>query len=378
MENINTNHNVYILGAGFSAEAGMPLISNFFEKMLEAANWLEENNRKNELQAIEEVLKLRKDATSAAYRIKLNIDNIEHLFSLASAIDQKNLSNATINAICATLDYCKSQHQSSKVRLRIKEENKKLLNIDDISNTEETILKSTSSLSNEDYEMELFNLYSYVLSGYHIYTEKQKNTIITFNYDTELENAFLRNRLPYNYGLTKAIYDFQIQKNTKNYSSTPIHKLHGSINWAFTNSEDKELTIYETYDDSCRKGNRRLLIPPTWQKSFNGHLQTVWKNAIESLYSATRIVIIGFSLPETDIHFKYLLAAGLRNNISLRKVIFVNPEEKEIMEPKILKLFQHEFIEQEGIDYIPLKAKNALYKQLLYSISRGNSGFYIQ
>ena len=31
-------------------------------------------------------------------------------------------------------------------------------------------------------------------------------------------------------------------------------------------------------------------------------------------------------MPPTDLHFKYLLAAGLRNNISLREIAFVNPD----------------------------------------------------
>jgi hypothetical protein len=31
-------------------------------------------------------------------------------------------------------------------------------------------------------------------------------------------------------------------------------------------------------------------------------------------------------MPHTDEHFKYLLAAGLKENISLRRIFFVNPE----------------------------------------------------
>ena len=34
--------------------------------------------------------------------------------------------------------------------------------------------------------------------------------------------------------------------------------------------------------------------------------------------------MIGYSIPPTDQHFKYLLAAGLQGNISLRDVVFVN------------------------------------------------------
>jgi hypothetical protein len=51
----------------------------------------------------------------------------------------------------------------------------------------------------------------------------------------------------------------------------------------------------------------------------------VWDAAVRALRTATRIVILGYSIPPIDAHFKYLLAAGLQENISLRKIFFVNP-----------------------------------------------------
>lgn len=113
MKNINTNHNVYILGAGFSVDAGMPLVKDFIIKMREAAEWLERQDRKIELQSIERVLDFRRESSSAAYRIKLNIDNIENLFSLASAVGSTTLTDSMINAITATLDYCEKSNYSA-------------------------------------------------------------------------------------------------------------------------------------------------------------------------------------------------------------------------------------------------------------------------
>jgi len=53
---------------------------------------------------------------------------------------------------------------------------------------------------------------------------------------------------------------------------------------------------------------------------------------------ATRLIVMGFSMPPTDLHFKYLLAAGLRENISLREILFVNPS-KEVIEQRAIELF---------------------------------------
>ena len=37
------DNNVYILGAGFSAEAGLPVISSFLARMRDAVDWLDKN-----------------------------------------------------------------------------------------------------------------------------------------------------------------------------------------------------------------------------------------------------------------------------------------------------------------------------------------------
>ena len=103
------DHNVYILGAGFSFEAGFPLIKDFMNRMRDAAAWLEgKDERKEELRAIERVLEFRLRASSAAYRIPLNVENIEELFSLAAISGDSELATAMPLAIAATLDYSRS------------------------------------------------------------------------------------------------------------------------------------------------------------------------------------------------------------------------------------------------------------------------------
>ncbi len=48
------DQNVYILGAGFSAEAGLPLIKDFMNRMRDAAAWLAEQGEcEREVKAIE-------------------------------------------------------------------------------------------------------------------------------------------------------------------------------------------------------------------------------------------------------------------------------------------------------------------------------------
>src|ERR1043166_489724 len=99
------DHNVYILGAGFSADAGMPLVGNFLQRMADAIEWFDANGHLDEVEAISSVFALRLKAAGAAYRAEVNVDNIEELFSLASASEGEAGANQVTAAIAATLDF---------------------------------------------------------------------------------------------------------------------------------------------------------------------------------------------------------------------------------------------------------------------------------
>ena len=101
------DHNVYILGAGFSFDGGMPLIINFLERMGDSLDWLGAG-RVRETKAINQVFKFRLSAAAAAYRAKINVENIEELFSLASATGSEEISGYITTAIAATLDFARS------------------------------------------------------------------------------------------------------------------------------------------------------------------------------------------------------------------------------------------------------------------------------
>lgn len=118
MHKLNNNHNVYILGAGFSVDRGLPTIKDFMLAMRDAHEWLESNNRTKEAQAIADVLDFRLQAASAAYRVKLDLENIEELFSLASASASKGLAKKIQFAIAATLDYRLSTRNKPIVRFQ--------------------------------------------------------------------------------------------------------------------------------------------------------------------------------------------------------------------------------------------------------------------
>jgi hypothetical protein len=328
MPNVHRNHNVYILGAGFSYNAGLPLMSNFLTVMRESMDWLEQSQRP-EITAIDEVFEFRLRASGAAYRTKVDVENIEELFSLASASENELVARAIPSAIAATLEY--AEQRTSYIPLSWQ----------DPPNFTQTTTTTK--------RVPIYDVYAGLISGRFCRSAigEMRNTVITFNYDTLLENSLAALQIPFDYYIPNAHLHDSARAILQDQTALPVLKLHGSVNWGIQITQDSPSTIYGTYRDLRDVGDKPLLVPPTWRKSFGGVLIKVWEEALKALKEATRIVIVGFSIPPTDTHFKYLLSAGLRDNISLRNIIFVNPSEN----PERANLFSifREELESQGI-----------------------------
>lgn len=69
-----------------------------------------------------------------------------------------------------------------------------------------------------------------------------------------------------------------------------------------------------------------VVVPPTWSK-MGGYreISAVWRAAAEELASAEKIVVIGYSLPPTDMFFQYLFALGTATDVPLSEFLVVDP-----------------------------------------------------
>lgn len=368
---ITTNHNVYILGAGFSKDAQLPVISEFLDHMRDSTDWLLRNNRP-EFRAVKEVLKFRLSAAGASYRANIDVDNIEELFSLAVARGIDKETEDIASAIAATIDFVKANKSPLNCRLKV----------------EKAPQESPQHWKNDKqpdgfyYTCSAYDLYAGVLSGlFSQCSPDMMNTIITFNYDTLIEDSLVALQVPFSYGFQdqNAQYSPSAKciKSQNDEHALRILKLHGSVNWSVPNTTDGRHSITADYQELMKTGNKVFLVPPTWRKVFGGGLIDIWKKALHALETATRIIVIGFSMPATDQHFRYLLTAGLQNNISLRKFLFVNPTNPAQLRHNLFKILRPELEKRGVIRFINCKtAPFLLKKEHLELIDRKYSSSY--
>jgi hypothetical protein len=352
---LKNDHNVYILGAGFSQEAGLPTISDFLVRMRDSHPWLISQGRVKEAEAVQKVLEFRLKAASAAYWTNLDLENIEELFSLASASAEPIAENIT-QAIAATLDFAAKTAQKEP-SLRLFLQNLKWPApsawLTNAKHEGHLPTGSVTSAQTGRYPHHVAKLLGMFGDG----KPKGENTFITFNYDTVLEDALTELKVPFSYGFKKTWSRDASAKATKDEDALQVLKLHGSLNWARkrvhawrTSAPRKEFTVFGSYSDVREAGRIPELVPPTWKKIFQGHLGDVWESAVRCLQTATRVIIIGFSMPPADMHFKYLIAAGLQQNVSLRKIAFYSLG-MESIEERARSLLRQSYIETGSITF---------------------------
>jgi hypothetical protein len=322
MGTLENDHNVYIIGAGFSADRGLPVLANFMLAMRDAHPWLMTQGREVEANSIQKVLEYRLQAASAGYRVRIELENIEELFSLASA-SLNPLTPDIRRAIAATLDYCQNANRAERTRI--------VLPKDTIPTKGNVVLQPVKAgdgqvvLTMPTYEQYVGALLGWFQSGEVV----GKNTFISFNYDTLVEESLSGLGIDFTYGFNPSTVNVDSNASLlrlRDNASVSVLKLHGSNNWARADEKTGELTVFGSYADVRANNLVPDLVPPTWRKVFGQQLNDIWSGALTAIESATRVIMIGFSMPETDLHFKYLLAAGLQRNLSLRQIVAVNPD----------------------------------------------------
>jgi hypothetical protein len=167
------------------------------------------------------------------------------------------------------------------------------------------------------------------------------DTFISFNYDCVLDDSLRRkgkDKWNAHYG-----YGFKLGAKGKGLSgydhwnpsdgalpnrdkSIKVHKVHGSLHF-LTIKNIMTLKSRPYGNPRAESGESRFeIIPPESSKSYDkGRFGDTVRNAYRSLRTATRIVVIGYSLPPSDQHAEALLRFGVKKG-ALKSLVIVNPD----------------------------------------------------
>lgn len=342
--------NVYILGAGFSANAGAPVMSDFIER----AKLLRDDTRlglpSEDQKTFERVFKRLGELRVAQAKMEIDIENIEHLFSLLDmdiefgGKREGTLRKDLIFLILRTLEKTIRKENLAKYGRGLP-----MQQGDDKGKYSKGVLANY---------VELFSAFAsrrWIRGPLGIPQEGRcQDTIITMNYDCLVDDYLTSMGVQPAY----ALQDAELPRELRRYGyEIGMLKLHGSANWFKCNSGkcDGNILIaggtpakrleyfYGQHCPHCGQNEvEPVIVPPTWAKGGESEvLRPVWAEALRALREAGRIFVIGYSMPSTDQFFRYMLALALAANEGLDKVVVVNPSSDA--QQTFEKLFHSQF-----------------------------------
>jgi hypothetical protein len=188
---------------------------------------------------------------------------------------------------------------------------------------------------------------------------KKGDTVLTFNYDTVIEESFDGAQLWTPLDGYEAPVHNQRAAWVKNWfkirgreghplkSKINILKLHGAVNWVLYKQNGQIKMKARPY--SVRGGKKRAavhekvsILPPGWNKQISKYpYSELWRKARLELEKCKTLLIVGYSMPETDLLAKALFVEVVRHRQSARKslanLVVADPDSK--VKEKFIELF---------------------------------------
>lgn len=333
--------NVFILGAGFSYDAGVPLMSSFVERMWEIAKRKKhpldgEPLNGDDQELLDNALGLIADLDGYHGRANFDDRNIEDLLSILSF---KQLAGGKGRASLGIMT--RAIARTIELTCSIRDRN---LVAHPLGATQ------WQQSPYDGFWLSLFKLHA---------LGKAMPTIITFNYDLVLERSLvgvltgnifspkLSDDRPLPLGSFAVNYfkpntkatafqvapmDFPLNKSSRGsyegYKLLPyddpdgvqvefkLLKLHGSLN--FRKSSKDSVQLEAAVDDP-------QILPPLFNKDTAALGSPMWAQALRELSDAKNVVVVGYSLPQTDIYMQYFLRSALGPNLELNKITVFDP-----------------------------------------------------
>lgn len=408
------------LGAGFSVDSCLPVISNFgclCKKEHEALKKHAEPSvdYRNVGPMLNESFKVFEQFQSYCRTSKImseyDIGNMEQLFTIAEVLRESGISEIKLDNTIYQIQeliahiqltlwkvYQKCPLISAKTEIS---EPKRKIYEPFFEELKKHISKVTIITTNYDLIIESIFLDSEYRCIYPILNNGHERSIIAGQRTLEDVKNNNSRYVEYLYKVEECgqTGDFKIVTNDEYRNSPILCKLHGSINYFYDTREEIGKQIYVADDlgneeDIGKSGswNNRpsilaldaiwnlhnkygrslapAIIPPTYSK-LTGHnwLREIWNVAFRALAKAKRILFIGYSFTETDGFMRAMLqgAMAMREAKDFPKIYLIDKSKETICRYK--KLFNSELTEVFEMEFSEAVSK-CVIKECLGSQSQ--------
>lgn len=285
MENI-----VYILGAGFSAPLGLPVMSNFWEKSKSMPR--KDLGKYEYFNDIIGAMDETKRVQSYFEYVDWNIEEVLSILEFTHFFEQDAKLNQFKKYIIDVLDYYTPKLASPQKLVLNSLWYSQLFGVENVHTYFGHFVANLFNLSVSAQNIDNFGRKIPEMKWYQRKGQNYRYSIISLNYDMVLENI-----VDYINRISNRSVKLEFSKYYDNNGFNPVLiKLHGSA-------------------DSGE------IILPTFNKGlYQKQLPESWKNAFDVLKSANQIRIIGYSIPQTDSYIKFLLKAAISKSRELDRV----------------------------------------------------------
>jgi len=333
---------VIILGAGASSSDGAPLQKDLMKEFCSKAT-LKKLNLSNEK---------RIQIGNNDEAEKNHLTQIEKYFDLFWGADllspfDKKFTYPTFEDCLGILDIAKNRNENFKLK------NREELNI-----FRNSLIFLIAKAIEEKFTTSGSHNHETLINRLKQEGLLKSTAFISLNYDIIIDNTLTQLRdsdnLDLDYGIEFMNFD-RNQNSDENSWMRPhptksilLLKLHGSLNWLYCPTcnqieiTPKEKGAIKAFTQSekcfaCGTPMEPIIVPPTYFKEMeNVYLQQIFQRSDEILRNSKKIYLCGYSLPDADLHIKYLLKRAELLNRNPPEIFIIN-NHKNKKDPRIEK-----------------------------------------
>jgi hypothetical protein len=279
-------HIVYLLGAGFSAPLGLPVMRTFLMRSKDM--YAAEPDRYSHFQKVFECINELSRIHSYFDTDLFNIEEILSILEMRDQIGGKSTARRFVKYIADVIEHCtppppgRPEASSNWYEYPLQDSERWFSYFYFVL----SLLNVSVSLNTSGGE------HRFIVSSDE--SAPARYSIVTLNYDRvfEIWSQFLT--LHY-HGGGSFRFTSQLSEHQPYEHLVPLLKLHGSV-------------------------DAENIVAPTWNKGVPKSIAAVWQQAHDLFTSANQIRIVGYSLPVADAYIKYLLKSAVVRAPNLKAI----------------------------------------------------------